>query len=137
VQEARNGGHGRIPGMTDAVTADASARVLLMTIGSIPFWLVLLLVPHSVAPTRQQLIGSLFVAIFATVIGTSIFLLARQRAGRDANAVAKIDGLQAGYTAFSLIGEVLFLGAMLPGPLGFAGLLLVLGGLAVYTATAH
>lgn len=137
VQMARSGGHGRIPALTDAVTANATARVLLLTIGSIPFWLVVLLLPHTPVPTQQQVIGTLVVALSGTAIGTSIFLVARQQAGRNPNAIAKVDATQAGYTAFSLLGEVLVLGAALPGPLGFAGLVLVLGGLAAYAATAH
>jgi drug/metabolite transporter (DMT)-like permease len=137
VQEARSGGRGWIPALTDAITADAAARVLLLTLGSVPFWILVLLLPHSAAPTGQQVIGTGIVALSGTVIGTSIFLMARQSVGRDANAVAKVDATQAGYTAFSMIGEVAFLGGAIPGLLGVAGLVLVLGGLAVYAATAH
>ena len=137
VQEGRNGGRGWIPALTDAITADAPARVLLLTLGSVPFWAVILLLPHAAAPTSQQIIGTGVVALCGTVIGTSIFLKARQSVGRDANAIAKVDATQAGYTAFSLAGEVLFLSGALPGVVGVAGLVLVLGGLAVYAATAH
>jgi drug/metabolite transporter (DMT)-like permease len=137
VQEGRSGGRGWIPALDEPIEADASARVLLMTIGSVPFWLALLLVPHPVLPTTQQVMGSGVVALFGTVVGTSIFLLARQSVGRDANAIAKVDATQAGYTVFSLLGEVVFLGGGLPGLLGVAGLVLVLGGLAVYASTAH
>lgn len=92
---------------------------------------------HPTLPTTQQMIGTFVVALCGTVIGTSIFLMARQSAGRDANAIAKVDATQAGYTAFSLAGEVLLLGGALPGALGLAGLVLVLGGLAVYTTTGR
>ena len=137
VQEGRNGGNGWIPALTDPITADASARVLLLTIGSVPFWVLVLLLPHSAAPTGQQIMGSGVVALCGTVIGTSIFLKARQSVGRDPNAIAKVDATQAGNTAFSLLGEVAFLGGAIPGVLGLAGLVLVLGGLALYSATAH
>jgi drug/metabolite transporter (DMT)-like permease len=133
MQAARTGGRGRIPRLDDPITADATARVLLMTIGSIPFWLLTLLLPHSPAPTRQQLTGTLIVAVFGT-IGSALFLFARQMTGRDPDGVAKVDATQASYTALTLAGEMAFLGAALPGPLGFAGLTLVLGGLAVYTS---
>lgn len=136
VQEGRNGGRGWIPALDDPISADASARVLLMTIGSVPFWIAVLLLPHTPVPTTQQVVGTLIVALCGTVIGTSIFLVARQSAGRDPNLIAKVDATQAGYTAFSLGGEVLFLGGALPGPVGVVGLVLVLGGLAVYTTTA-
>jgi drug/metabolite transporter (DMT)-like permease len=137
VQEGRNGGRGWIPAVDDPITADASARVLLLTLGSIPFWIAVLLLPHTALPTTQQVIGTGVVAMCGTVIGTSIFLMARQSVGRNANAIAKVDATQAGYTAFSLVGEVLFLNGALPGMLGVAGLVLVLGGLAAYAATAH
>jgi len=137
VQEGRNGGRGRIPALNDPITADAAARVMLLTLGSVPFWLVTLLVPHPSLPTAQQLVGTFVVALSGTVIGTSLFLVARQGVGRDPNAIAKVDATQAGYTAFSLLGEVLILHAALPGPLGVGGLLLVLGGLGAYAATAH
>lgn len=137
VQEGRNGGRGWIPKLDDPITADASARVLLLTLGSIPYWLLLLLVPHPALPSYGQLVGTGVVALCGTVIGTSIFLVARQSAGRNPNAIAKVDATQAGYTAFSLAGEVIFLGGVLPGMLGVVGLVLVLGGLAAYAASAH
>jgi drug/metabolite transporter (DMT)-like permease len=133
VQEGRNGGRGWIPALDDPISADASARVLLLTIGSVPFWLGVLALPHPAVPTTQQVIGTGILALSGTVIGTTIFLMARQRAGRDPNAIAKVDATQAGYTAFTLAGEIVFLGAVFPGLLGLTGLVLVLGGLALYT----
>ncbi|MGE0446804.1 MAG: multidrug resistance efflux transporter family protein [Vicinamibacterales bacterium] len=132
LQEARSGGGRWIPRLDDEVTANATARVLLMTIGSIPFWLLTLLLPHSPAPTRQQVAGTLIVALFGT-IGNALFLFARQMGGRDPNAVARVDATQSSYTAMTLLGEVVLLNTALPGAIGFAGLVLVLGGLAFYT----
>jgi hypothetical protein len=48
-----------------------------------------------------------------------------------------VDATQAAHTVFSLAGEIVFLSAMLPGALGWAGMALVLVGLAAYAATAH
>ena len=137
VQEGRTGGRGWIPALDAPITAQASARVLLLTLGSVPFWVLTLLVPHPRLPTSQQLVGTAIVALCATVIGTSIFLMARQSVGRNPNAIAKVDATQAGYTAFSLGGEILFLGALLPGLLGWMGLALVLAGLAAYAVTTR
>ena len=137
MQEGRNGGRGPIPALTAPITADAAARVLLMTMGSVPYWLVLLLLPHPPLPSTQQVYGTAIVALCATVIGTSLFLKARQGVGRDPNGIAKVDATQAGYTVFSLTGEVALLGALLPGWLGWAGLVLVLAGLACYTTSRH
>jgi drug/metabolite transporter (DMT)-like permease len=133
VQEGRNGGRGWIPALTAPVTANAAARVLLLTLGSVPYWLALLLLPHPALPTGQQVYGTLIVALSATVIGTTIFLHARQSVGRNPEAIAKVDATQAGYTIFTLSGEVLILGALWPSALGWAGLALVLAGLVAYT----
>jgi len=135
VQEGRNGGRGWIPALADPVTGEASARVLLLTLGSVPFWVLLLLLPHPPQPTGQQVAGTFLVALCGTVIGTSIFLAARQRAGRDPNFIAKVDATQSGFTVFSLAGEVIFLGGALPGVPGTLGLVLILGGLAAYAST--
>jgi len=137
VQEGRNGGRRLIPALTAPVTADASARVLLLTLGSVPYWLLLLLLPHPRLPSVQQVWGTAVVALCATVIGTSLFLKARQSVGADPDGIAKVDATQAGYTVFSLAGEVVFLGALLPGSLGWAGIVLVLVGLATYATSAH
>ena len=133
VQEGRNGGRGWIPAITAPVTADASARVLLLTLGSVPYWLVVLLVPHPALPTGQQVGGTLIIALSATVIGTTLFLRARQSVGRNPDAISKVDATQAGYTVFTLSGEVLLLGALWPTLLGWTGLGLVLAGLVAYT----
>jgi len=60
VQEARNGGHRWVPALTDAVTANASARVLLLTIGSVPFWLLMLLVYYV---TFVHMVGGTLIAL--------------------------------------------------------------------------
>jgi drug/metabolite transporter (DMT)-like permease len=132
VQEGRLGGRGWIPALTAPVTDDASARVLLLTLGSVPFWLCLLALPHPAVPSVQQIYGTAVVALCATVIGTSLFLRARQSVGSNPDAIAKVDATQAGYTVFSLAGEVVFLGAVLPGGLGWTGMAVVLLGLATY-----
>lgn len=131
MQEGRTGGRRWIPALEEPITADATARVLLLTIGSIPFWVVLLLLARPGPATGQQFLGTFIVAVCGTV-GNALFLFARQMGGRDPNAIAKVDATQASYTAVTLAGEVIFLEAMLPGTLGFAGLALILLGLAVY-----
>lgn len=131
VQAAGTGGHRLIPALEDPITRGGTARVLLLTLGSIPFWFVLEAIAQPPLPPRQQWLGTLIVAICGT-IGNAIFLYARQLVGRDANAIARVDATQASYTAVTLGGEVLLLNAALPHALGFAGLALVIGGLAAY-----
>jgi drug/metabolite transporter (DMT)-like permease len=131
VQEAGTGGHKLIPALDDPITKNPTARVLLLTLGSIPFWIVLEAITQPPLPPRQQWLATLIVAICGT-IGNALFLAARQLVGRDANAIARVDATQASYTAVTLAGEVLFLSAALPHALGFAGLALVIGGLTAY-----
>jgi drug/metabolite transporter (DMT)-like permease len=131
LQQAGSGGGRIIPALQEPITADATARVLLLTLGSIPFWLVLAAATTPPLPPRQQWLGTLVVAISGT-IGNALFLYARQLVGRDPDRIARVDATQASYTAVTLAGEVLFLNAALPGIPGFVGLALVVGGLAVY-----
>jgi drug/metabolite transporter (DMT)-like permease len=133
IQEARSGGRGRvIPALSDPETASASARVMLMTLGSMPGWGLLLLLARPAWPPIPQIAGAGVVAVFATLVGFTLFLRARDRVGVNANAVARVDATQAAYTVFSLLGEVAFLAGRWPGELGLLGLGLVVGGLVVY-----
>ena len=51
VWEARDGRHKRIPHITDPVMDNTVARVILLTLGSLPGWVVLLLVATPPPPT--------------------------------------------------------------------------------------
>ena len=125
-----------IPALADPETASASTRVMLMTLGSMPVWAVLLLASHPPLPPASQVAGAGVVAVFATLVGFTLFLRARDSVGSNANAVARVDATQAAYTIFSLLGEVAFLAGRWPGQLGVLGLGLVVGGLALYAAAS-
>jgi drug/metabolite transporter (DMT)-like permease len=132
VWEARQGGNGFIPHISHAVMEDGFARVLLLTIGSIPFWIVLVLFVAPPPPTTGQLINTAMVALFSGVIATTIFLYARHLCVHP-HEIAAVDATQSMEVVFSLIGEILLLHALLPGPLGVTGIGLTLIGLVAYT----
>jgi hypothetical protein len=107
------------------------ARVLLLTAGSLPFWLILLLVSSPPPPTSGQLLSTALVALLSGVIATTLFLYARHLC-RQPYEISAVDATQSMEVIFSLLGEIIFLGAALPGPLGMAGVALTIIGLAAY-----
>jgi len=134
VWEARTGHNPRIPTIDHPILENGFARVLLLTLGSLPFWAALLLLSSPPAPTSGQLLSTALVALLSGVIATTIFLYARHLA-QQSYEIAAVDATQSMEVVFSLIGEIIFLGAALPGPLGMAGVALTIIGLIAYMRT--
>ena len=128
VWEARAGGNPWIPRIEDPILENGLARVLLLTLGSLPFWGLLLLLSSPPAPTRGQLLSTALVALLSGVIATTLFLYARHLC-RQPYEIAAVDATQSMEVIFSLIGEIIFLGAHLPDPLGLGGVALTIIGL--------
>lgn len=131
VWEARQGGSRLIPHLDSPAMDDPFCRVLLLTLGSLPLWAVLIVICSPPAPAVNQIINTALVAIFSGVIATSLFLYARNKA-TSAAELAAADCTQSMEVVFSLLGEVLLLGGALPGPMGWAGIVLTMIGLALY-----
>jgi drug/metabolite transporter (DMT)-like permease len=131
VWEARRGENPRIPHIDSPILENGFARVLLLTIGSVPFWLGLLLFTAPPAPSGGQLFSTALVALFSGVIATTIFLYARNLC-QHPYEIAAVDATQSMEVIFSLLGEILFLGGILPGTLGLAGITLTIVGLVAY-----
>jgi len=131
VWEAQRGGHPRIPHIASPLLQQVICRVVLMILGSVPFWLLLLLIVRPPAPTPGQLLQTALVGLCSGVIATSLFLHARHLADTPYQLSA-VDATQAGEVVFTLLGELLLLGAALPGPLGWSGMLLTCFGLILY-----
>lgn len=110
---------------------DPFCRVLLLTLGSVPLWVVLIAVVAPPPPAMGQVVNTGLVAVFSGVAATSIFLWARQ-AARTASELAAADCTQSMEVVFSLAGEVLLLGGALPGPWGWCGIALTMLGLGLY-----
>lgn len=131
VWEARRGGHTSIPHIVDPVLSDSFARVLLLTLGSLPFWLLIIVIAQPPPPSAGQWLNTALVAVLSGVIATSLFVFARHQA-HNAYELAAVDATQAGEVIFALVGEVVLLGATLPGPTGLAGMALTMFGLVLY-----
>lgn len=134
--EARLGENRRIPAIRDAILENGFARVLLLTLGSVPFWVAVLVCSAPPAPSSGQLISTALVALFSGVIATTLFLYARHLCTHPYE-IAAVDSTQSMEVVFSLIGEMAFLGGALPGPLGLAGVLLTIAGLVAYMAVQN
>lgn len=131
VWEARQGEHKRIPAMDHPAMDDAVCRVLLLTIGSLPLWGVLIAVTTPPPPSTGQVVQTAIVAVCSGVIATSLFLYARHQAKSSAE-LAAADCTQSMEVVFSLAGEAVLLGNVIPGPIGWLGILLTMAGLVLY-----
>ena len=131
IWEARHGNIRVIPRITGPVLDDSVGRVLIMVLGSIPFWIALTLFLQPPAPTSGQLINTAVVALFSGVIATTLFFQARHLA-RSPFELSAVDATQSTEVIFSLLGEILFLNGLLPGVVGLLGIGLSLLGLVLY-----
>lgn len=134
VWEARMGHNLRIPKIDHLILENGFARVLLLTLGSIPFWTALLLFSSPPAPSSGQVLSTALVALLSGVIATTLFLYARHLC-QQSYEIAAVDATQSMEVVFSLLGEIIFLGGKLPGPLGLAGVALTILGLIAYMGT--
>jgi drug/metabolite transporter (DMT)-like permease len=131
VWEARHGGGRRIPRLDQPALDMGRAPTLLLTLGSLPFWLVLAAVVRPPAPAAGQIVQCALVALLAGVVATSVFLRARSLA-KNAYELAATDATQSLEVVFSLLGEIVLLQGTWPGPLGCCGIVLALVGLTLY-----
>lgn len=121
----------RIPAIETELLQNAFNKVWLMTLGTLPFWLLLGFLVHPEAPSSSQLFNTLLVALLAGVGATSIFLYARERA-ITSSEVAGVDSTQASEIIFALIGGMLFLNNTLPSAMGLLGIALIILGLILF-----
>lgn len=121
----------RIPAIETTLLQNAFNKVWLMTLGSLPFWLLLGLIIRPEQPAPTQVFNTLLVAVLAGVAATSIFLYAREQAVTSSE-VAGVDSTQASEVIFALIGGMLLLNNALPSTLGLVGIALIILGLILF-----
>ena len=136
VWEARHHHHPRIPHIESDLLHNPFHKVFLLTLGSMPFWLVLIAFIHPTMPDTPQLINSALVALLSGIIATSLFLLARNLA-KTSSEIAAVDATQSSEVIFALMGEVLFLGAPLPSSFAWMGIGTVMLGLCLFIVFQH
>ena len=103
----------------------------MLTLGSLPLWVLLILVVQPPAPSMGQVVQTAIVAVCSGVIATSLFLYARHKA-RSTAELAAADCTQSMEVVFSLAGEAILLGHVMPGIMGWAGIGLTMLGLLLY-----
>lgn len=121
----------RIPAIETTLLQNAFNKVWLMTLGSLPFWLILGIIVRPEAPSTSQLFNTLLVAVLAGVAATSIFLYAREQA-ETSSEVAGVDSTQASEVIFALIGGILLLNNAIPSAMGLFGIGLIMLGLVLF-----
>lgn len=127
VWEAKNGNKS-LPDIRDPLLENPFNKVFLLSLGSVPFWLILIAIASPPPPSAQQVLNTSLVALFSGIFATSLFLLARNKS-KKASELAAVDATQSSEVIFALVGEILFLNAPLPNMMAFAGIFLVFVGL--------
>ena len=130
VWEANNG-NPSLPRIDDPLVKNPFHKVLLLSWGSVPFWLILVAIIKPQLPSADQIFNTFLVAIFSGVIATSLFLMARNKSSKPSE-LAAVDATQSSEVIFAIIGEILILNAPLPNSLAIAGICLVFIGLALF-----
>lgn len=131
VWEARRGEKSWVPALDHPAMDDSVCRVLLLTLGSLPLWAVLIGVTMPPPPSSGQIVQTAIVAVSSGVIATSLFLFARHQA-RTTAELAAADCTQSMEVIFSLGGEAILLGHVIPGLMGWVGIALTMLGLVLY-----
>lgn len=129
-------GHRALPRVDTKLLDNAFAKVFLLSLGSVPFWILLFPFTDATVPSQGQFINVALVALFSGVIATSLFLTARNRAD-NASKLAAVDATQSSEVIFALAGEVIFLQASLPNLLGLFGMLITCAGLIAFVRHEH
>jgi len=130
VWEATNGNR-RLPDVSSPALETPFARVLLMSLGSLPLWGLLLAVTTPAPPSAGQLLNTALVALFSGVVATSLFLQARNLS-KTAGELAAVDATQSSEVLFALLGEIVIVGAALPDLFSILGILMTCAGITMF-----
>ncbi|MBC8015959.1 MAG: multidrug resistance efflux transporter family protein [Sporomusaceae bacterium] len=114
---------------------DVYQRVLGMTIASLPFWLVLSFygVTTIGLPSSEQVMQSFIVAIFSGIVATVLFFYATDKAKGNPKKLAVVEATQSGEVAFTVAGEVLFLGGVVPIGWPLIGIVIIIAGMILHS----
>nr|WP_309575269.1 multidrug resistance efflux transporter family protein [Moraxella osloensis] len=121
----------KVPQVTSPLLSNPLHKVWLMSLGSLPMWLVLGFLVQPPAPSVSQVTISFLVALMAGVLGTTTFLHARSLA-KQPQQLAAVDATQGSEIIFALLGGMLLLHTPMPSGLSFVGIALVIIGLVLF-----
>lgn len=121
----------KVPQVTSPLLSNPLHKVWLMSLGSLPMWLLLGVLVQPPAPSVSQMTISFLVALMAGVLGTTTFLHARSLA-KQPQQLAAVDATQGSEIIFALLGGMLLLHTPMPSGLSFVGIALVIIGLVLF-----
>lgn len=121
----------KVPQVTSPLLSNPLHKVWLMSLGSLPMWLVLGVMVQPPAPSVSQMTISFLVALMAGVLGTTTFLHARSLA-KQPQQLAAVDATQGSEIIFALLGGMLLLHTPMPSGLSVMGIALVIIGLVLF-----
>lgn len=113
---------------------DVFERILGMCLGSLPVWLLVFGYGLTTGPpTPSQLGQTLLVALLSGVVATVLFFRATDLVKHDMGKLATVEATQALEVLFALIGELLFLHAVVPSPTALFGIACVMLGVVLHS----
>jgi drug/metabolite transporter (DMT)-like permease len=114
---------------------DVFQRILGMTLASLPFWLVLACIGFADTglPSESQVGQSVIVALSSGVIATVLFFRATDMVRTSMSGLAAVEATQSLEVLFALTGEMLILSSPLPSMLSWAGIAVIITGMALHS----
>jgi len=131
IWESQNGSSTKVPHIKSTLLKNSFNKVMLLCLGSIPFWIILLLIIQPSLPSSSQILNSSFVALFSGVFATTIFLYARGLA-KNSDEIAAVDATQASEVIFAMLGGFLLFGTISLSSYSIIGLVLIMLGLFLF-----
>ncbi|MEI4801650.1 multidrug resistance efflux transporter family protein [Bacillus sp. NPDC077411] len=118
---------------------DAYQRVLGMTLASLPFWFLLSLYGFFTtgAPSKEQTMQSILVAICSGVIATILFFKATDMVRGDMQKLATVEATQSMEVLFAVIGELVLLHSSFPSILSWSGMFIIMLGMIAHSYVSH
>mgnify|MGYP000642048282 CR=1 FL=1 len=117
-----------LPNSRKDILKNVFSKIFLLSLGSLPFWVILSLFFEVGVPSYNQYVSMILVAIFSGITATSFFLYARTKANTPSK-IALVDATQSGEVIFTLMIEMIFLGALMPSMIGIVGVAITSMGL--------
>ncbi|WNS41231.1 multidrug resistance efflux transporter family protein [Paenibacillus sp. MMS20-IR301] len=114
---------------------DVFQRILGMTLASLPFWLLLSLYGLADAglPSSSQVGQSVIVALSSGIVATVLFFRATDLVRSSMSGLAAVEATQSLEVLFALLGEMLILASPLPSLLSWAGIAVIIAGMALHS----
>lgn len=114
---------------------DAFERIFVLTVLTLPFWLVMAVVNVGLIgwPSANQLVKSFGVSLIVSVIGTMIFFKAMEMVAGNMQKLAGVEAAQSMEIVFTLLIGMLFLHETFPTVQALCGIVLIIGGIVLYS----